>query len=594
MSCAILPKGLTDDSRLTPELIAECERVVSKTFPACVAFHKPSFVQQIKSTTLDPSLVFGLLTCAARTSPSLIRRYGNPTAAAENFATKAINLINQNLDHPSLADIQALCLLIIHEWGSRNAVRAYVYLGQAARMIHMYRILDVHQMTASDSDQFLRMESLRRTIWLIYILDCFLTSSPGRYPALTNSDLTNVALPCSDINFAFGNAVYVKTLHQHLELSRDDPNNTAEVGEFGHIVLAAMVWRETVDLLTRSFPDNYREDDCLAIISKIDALRASLPMQFRDKPGQINLHMTMGSGYTFAVLHCLLHCASVFAQRRRLLQDITSPTFNLEAFRQTPRCHEIIDRLFTSCHGINALLIAVEAGTEKDHNPCFPIFMLFSSFTASATIAYLSLKGLTPPNAVETAAGIVKDGLRFMQEGTESWPLMASWLRHLAVMQRVIDNDAAIVARHGSTPHAHVVKEELGSNADNNPDAMDYDGHHSGTARGPMSHTMSESGRSEGEQAVALPRRPGFAAINGASGGGSTPATTSPPPPNTGIPHHQTAQLQETKATSPGAPSNGVIPISTSQDMTGPELCQAFERQLLEMDDLAAFMGGGV
>lgn len=52
--------------RLTPELIAECERVVSKTFPACVAFHKPSFVQQLKSASLDAALVYGLLTCAAR------------------------------------------------------------------------------------------------------------------------------------------------------------------------------------------------------------------------------------------------------------------------------------------------------------------------------------------------------------------------------------------------------------------------------------------------------------------------------------------------------------------------------------------------
>ncbi len=52
--------------RLTPELVAECERVVSKTFPACVAFHKPSFVQQLKNTSLESTLVYGLLTCAAR------------------------------------------------------------------------------------------------------------------------------------------------------------------------------------------------------------------------------------------------------------------------------------------------------------------------------------------------------------------------------------------------------------------------------------------------------------------------------------------------------------------------------------------------
>ena len=45
--------------------------------------------------------------------------------------------------------------------------------------------------------------------------------------------------------------------------------------------------------------------------------------------------------------------------------------------------------------------------------------------------------------------------------------------------------------------------------------------------------------------------------------------------------------------------SNGAAAVvqdahATSQDMTAPELCQAFERQLLDLDDLAAFMGGGV
>lgn len=52
--------------RLTPELIQECERVISKTYPACVAFHKPSFIQQLKNASLDPALIYALLTCAAR------------------------------------------------------------------------------------------------------------------------------------------------------------------------------------------------------------------------------------------------------------------------------------------------------------------------------------------------------------------------------------------------------------------------------------------------------------------------------------------------------------------------------------------------
>lgn len=417
-----------------------------------------------------------------RSSPSLICRYGTPTQAAETFAAKAVSLINQNLDHPNLADIQALCLIIIHEWGTRNAVRAYTYLGQAARMLQMFRILNVH--SSDSADQFLRDESFRRTLWLVQILDCFLTSTPGRLPALSVLDTADVALPCSDINFAFGNSVYVKTLVQQLNHTAMSPTlaPTGDIGEFGYIVLAATIWRDVVALLTDTSLPGFRDEDCAGLVAKIESLRASLPMQFVDKPGQVTLHMTMGSGYTFAMLHCLLHCATVFVHRRRLLQEVTAPNFNIESFRLTPRCHDIVDRLFTSCHGTISLLTAVEAGAEKDHATCFPIFMLFSAFTASATVAYLSLKGLTPPNAVETAAHIVKDGLRFMQDGTENWPLMTSWLRHLTVMQRVLHNDAAassgasVSSRHGSNSHgAGGIKDEISSNADTNPDAMDYD-----------------------------------------------------------------------------------------------------------------------
>jgi hypothetical protein len=58
--------GKTNVHRLTPELMQECERVISKTLPACVAFHKPSFLQQLKSATLDTTMINALLTIAAR------------------------------------------------------------------------------------------------------------------------------------------------------------------------------------------------------------------------------------------------------------------------------------------------------------------------------------------------------------------------------------------------------------------------------------------------------------------------------------------------------------------------------------------------
>ncbi|OHW98069.1 fungal specific transcription factor domain-containing protein [Colletotrichum incanum] len=596
--------------KLTPELIQECERVISKTYPACVAFHKPSFIQQLKNASLDPALIYALLTCAARSSPTLIRRYGGQsgaTGAAEHFAAKAMGIINQNLDTPSLAEIQAICLIIIHEWGSRNAVRAYIYLGQASRMVQMYRILHSHHAAVSDADRFLQDESFRRVLWLLYILDCLLTSTPGRQPALSVNDTSDVSLPCSDMNFAFGNAVFVQTINLTDPSRMPAGTRTDDVGEFGQIVLATRIWRDVVQMLMTTTTETFNDNVCSGLMGEIERLRASLSMQYVDKPGQINLHITMGSGFTYAMLHCMLHCASIFINRRRLLQYVTAPGFNLESWRLTPQCHEIIDRLFTSCHSTIAMLTALEAGFDKEGIICFPIFMLFSSFTASATVAYLSLKGLTPPNAVETAGHIVRDGLHFMQDGVDTWPLISSWLRHLAVMHRVLGNDAGATSPSvggTSVPPTTApadqasVKDEAASNPDTNPDAMDYDQASNAAApQGPANNlnaSVSESGR-DSEPPAPQPRRPGVTTINGGSGGVGTPASASPPPP----PPQPQAEVKQSTEMLPQPPIGNGVPsaepaASVPQDMTASELCSAFERQLLELDDLAAFMGGGV
>ncbi|KAG9251865.1 uncharacterized protein F5Z01DRAFT_626721 [Emericellopsis atlantica] len=595
---------------ITNEHLQECERVVLRTFPACVAFHKTSILQDIQAPdhTLEPVLIYSLLAVAARTSRPMIRRYGSPTAGAETWAAKALGPINVNLNNPTLADVQALCLVIIHEWGSGKAVAAYIFLGQAVRMLQMYRIVNSHN-SGRDDYGFVADETQRRTLWLLYMLDCLLTSTPGRRSALTEADYADVSLPCSEDHFDSEEPVYVKTLAQQLEATNHSavvspPPGTGEMGDFGFIILAATIWREVVAMLTTNTIYSYREESVTKLLREVDNLRAMLPYQLADKPGQLKNHVTKGTGDTFAMLHCFLHCSSIFLHRRRLLQEVTATSFHLESFRMTPKCHDLVDRLFTSCHAIITILEAVHnrVSREKELAPCFTIFMSFSIFTAGATVAYLSLKGLTPLTAVETAAHIVENSLRFMSQGTEHWPLMSSWLRHLTVMQRVLHNDAASGSRHNS--NAALVRDEVSSNAD----TADHDQRsvpsssvppqHSMPAGGP--HVNTPFGRGESEPPVTMPRRPGITTINGGP-------TESPAPPPTNSPPHGShyasyAPPAESKQLSPpapgsmhGMPNNSHEPVVASkQDMTAPELCAEFERQLLEMDDLAAFMGGGV
>jgi hypothetical protein len=526
----------------------------------------------------------------------MIRRYGGHIggpAAAEHFASKTIGQIMNALDQPGLADIQALCLLVIHEWGCRNAVRAYIYLGQAARMAQMYRIVHTHH-HQPDPDQFLQDESFRRTLWLIYILDCFLTSSPGRHPALSSHDVKDVSLPCLDMNYHFGSPVYVRTLSLAPPSTMTDPASPlGEIGEFGHIVLATKAWRNVVEMMTTTTLETFSEEQCVALEQEIDRIRQSLPLHFADKPGQINLHITMGSGYTYAMIHSLLNCGTIFVNRRRILQVVTDDNFTLDAWRMSSHAHaQAVDRIFASSHSIIHSLLALEHGADKDSILCFPIFMLFSAFTAGSTVAYLALKGLAPPDVTESASSIVRDSLRLCQDGSESWPLVVPWQRHLSVMSKVLrevnsaprDNRES---REESRPSHRVspsVKDDVISQADTNPDPMDYDQAVPAAQHAPLSATAE--GR---ESEPPVPRRPGITTINGGSAGASTPVTASPPP------------APVPKADSPGAVSSASvsgIPQAPQPgpdvDMTAMELCAAFERQLLELDDLAAFMGGGV
>jgi hypothetical protein len=529
----------------------------------------------------------------------MIRRYGGHgggSAAAEHFASKTIGLIMQALDQPSLADIQALCLLVIHEWGCRNAVRAYIYLGQAARMAQMYRVVHTHH-HQPDPDQFLQDESFRRTLWLIYILDCFLTSSPGRHPALSSHDVKDVSLPCLDMNYHFGSPVYVRTLNGAPPSTMADPTGAlGEVGEFGHIVLATKAWRNVVEMMTTTTLETFSEEQCLALEQEIDLIRQSLPLHFADKPGQINLHITMGSGYTYAMIHSLLNCGTIFVNRRRILQVVTDENFTLEAWRMASHTHaQAVDRIFAASHSIIHSLLSLEHGADKDSILCFPIFMLFSAFTAGSTVAYLTLKGLAPPDVTESASGIVRDSLRLCQDGSESWPLVLPWQRHLSVMSKVLRevNTAprdARESREDSKSVHHVspsVKDDVLSQADTNPDPMDYDQ----AAMPPVPHAPLSAPMESRDSEPPVPRRPGITTINGGSADASTPVTASPPPPPGLLP----------KADSPGATSSASVsgipqapPPGPDVDMTALELCAAFERQLLELDDLAAFMGGGV
>ena len=160
---------------------------------------------------------------------------------------------------------------------------------------------------------------------------------------------------------------------------------------------------------------------------------------------------------------------------------------------------------------------------------------------------------------------------------------MLPWHRHLSVMSKILREvnvgpreDGRINRQRSSS-----LKDDIISQPDSNPDVMDYEGQ-------PEPVPAPEPSLPEGRGSEPPPpRRTGIATINGGSVGASTPAAGSPPP----VPTAPKAESPDAVSVTGGVAAAQPIP---ELDMNAQELCNAFERQLLELDDLAAFMGGGV
>lgn len=60
-------------------MLEQCERVINKVLPACVAFHRPSFIQSLRNNGVDSVMVNALLCTASRYGLTLTARGPTPS-----------------------------------------------------------------------------------------------------------------------------------------------------------------------------------------------------------------------------------------------------------------------------------------------------------------------------------------------------------------------------------------------------------------------------------------------------------------------------------------------------------------------------------
>ncbi|KAI9732792.1 MAG: hypothetical protein M1834_003730 [Cirrosporium novae-zelandiae] len=482
--------------------------------------------------------------------------YGSPAAASDHFARRAMGFAFEALDHPSIATIQAIYLVTLQEWGARRGSRAFIYIAMAIRMVQMLK----PAIETGSGQDFVVAETARRVLWTCFMMEQFLSSGKDRPTMLRDEDL-RISLPCSEQDYHFGTPTIVPMLNGELPHAVGPDSRVSEIGEFGHMILIARLWRGVVTWIFEPSPqDNEDESQYQRLLEELYHWHDSLPARLQNRSGQIDLHITMGTGFPFAFIHCVFHCAIIFLHRRRLhllgRQSNSTPNNNISSSSRDPWQVQTIDAIFSSASAITSLLTALESPSSQAY--IFPLFTLFSSYTAATTVAYMSIRELIP-QARSTSITIVRDNLRILRGMRESWALVEEWYEELGEMIKVLQNRA--MGKHDGERGFGMEDEEYSS--------------------------LQLSGRSQtGQSPMSVSNSPTHHLAQQLASQG-TPSTTSTSLEAAAV----LERMRDPRDGNGSAGGLGTPHMGPSNPQEGMAILSLYEEQLATSGDLAAFLG---
>ncbi|KAJ5351646.1 hypothetical protein N7452_000620 [Penicillium brevicompactum] len=124
----------------------------------------------------------------------------------------------QNFSSNNLEQIQAWILLAVHEFMCVDFRRGWVSAGRAFRLIQLNwrHGIDGSSLAHKQRD-WVESEEIRRTFWMAYCLDRFVSIRIGS--PLTLSENVAIRLPCPEINFQNGQPIIMEFLPEALAAS---------------------------------------------------------------------------------------------------------------------------------------------------------------------------------------------------------------------------------------------------------------------------------------------------------------------------------------------------------------------------------------
>ncbi|KAF2199572.1 hypothetical protein GQ43DRAFT_398433 [Delitschia confertaspora ATCC 74209] len=410
--------------------------------------HTPTLLLRIRDRTLEPWMAWAILALAIRFVKEPPLPFKTQTDASNAFAAHARQILQSDLETPSISRVQALLMLTGHDWGAGNGRRAWIYLGMAIRLVE---VMDLCQEPALPKDrlptrdEFIDAEIRRRTAWTCFLMDSLLSGGKGRKRSLEASDM-NIQLPCERESFVFGEPVCTEQLDGRLRM----PALSLPVGELGIIAYsmrAANIWGKVArwacsDVINAQLPWS-SASQFQGLIRDLEEWKKTLPTRLQYDLFALHSHNAVDQGQAFCYMHCI-HFMSYMFLHRAYLPVLGPHTGADEASKSYSENKDAWKSWQKTCR-TKLFKEATMVLDMLEEMRTFGVYFLrglvpwigFTIYTAVGVMLY----SYNFPSAeeeldfAEKAKSRVIQGSLFLKEMKQQWPMAETWFETIKRMQ---------------------------------------------------------------------------------------------------------------------------------------------------------------
>ena len=282
--------------------------------------------------TLPPVLILAVCAVAARFAIHPEITFEPAYLRGEEWAAPARDIVLKHFDEPSIVILTVTVILGLHEFGTCQGGRSWMFAGMATRMAHalqLHREMDHDPLGKKNGNKselsFTDREIRRRTMWACFTIDRFTASGTER-PMYADEEDVKVQLPVKEKNFLHEIPGPTEGLtgqaHNPLSPSTDQvPDAKGNMGVAAYMIRFIALWGRVIKYLNMGgrekdqFPIWSPDSRFAHLRGQVQELKDSLPPELLNTEENLESHASEKLANQFLFMHIASYQIMLFLHR---------------------------------------------------------------------------------------------------------------------------------------------------------------------------------------------------------------------------------------------------------------------------------------